>query len=420
MSYDGSTRQTIMRCILSGAALSLAASAAIAGCSGSKGETTPDSSSTTSTTGNGGGTSSSTSTTNTGGSGGGGGSAPQKPADCVDLPLTGIELVSPQENLFDSSDSVPIVRTPSSLANIAGGADLFDRMRILFDGATGTGVHALDPDPSHALPDYAKTYVTTCSACVVYQEDQDEGTGDYQKVFASKAGTLEITDLLTPHQTAGAARHVELREIAADPVSGAYAWVPGGACYWIEEAKYDVRRPNGCRPFVAGACPSDQYCMPTNASGTDGECVTGGAKAVGEACARADTTHWDSDCQLGLRCLNSACLAVCDIFSATPGCPAGTHCGGGYNVCLDVSVLMQSGIDDAAVGSPCATNPDALYCGGSGRPGICYDDDTNGPKPSTCRPWVASPSQCAAPETAGFAAYKNGIDNSTLWCLTPP
>ncbi|MFT3771424.1 MAG: hypothetical protein QM820_38915 [Minicystis sp.] len=419
-----------MRPILLGAAFALITSALLAGCGGGDGDTSSTSSSSTSAS-SGSPTSSSSGggsggTGGQGGHGGQGGSAPSKPADCVDLPLTGVDLLSQQENAFDTADSVPVVRTPSSLANISGAAEEFDRLRILFDGATGVGVHALDPDPNHALPDYQKTYLPTCSACAVYQEDLDPASSAYTKLFAAKAGELEITELLTPHQTAGFARHVELREIAADPETGAYTWVPGGACYWIEEAKYDVRRKNGCMPFVTGACPPDAFCMPTNAIGSDGECVTGGAKGPGEACSRADDTHWDSDCQLGLRCLDAdgsaKCYEVCDVVSTAPGCPAGTHCGGGYNLCLDeATVLANSGVDDAAVGAPCATNPTALYCGGAGQPGTCYDDDGDaGPQPSTCIPWVSAPSQCVAPQTAGYVAYKGNLDNSTLWCLTPP
>ncbi|APR80188.1 putative lipoprotein [Minicystis rosea] len=403
-------------------------------CGGGDGDTTSTSTSSSSSSSSSSGdtTSSSSSgggsggTGGTGGHGGQGGSAPTKPADCVDLSLTGIELLSQQENTFDSSDSVPVVRTPSSVANISGNAEQFDRLRILFDGKTGVGVHALDPEPNHVLPDYQKTYLPTCSAGAVYQEDRDSATSTYTKLFAAKAGELEITELVTPHQTAGAVRYVELREVAADADTGAYAWVSGGACYWIQEAKYDVRRDNGCLPFVPGSCPADKFCMPTNAIGSDGECVTGGTKGPGEACTLADDTHWSSDCQLGLRCLDSEgsakCYEVCDVVSTAPGCPAGTHCGGGYNLCLDeATVLANSGVDDAAVGEACATNPTALYCGGAGQPGTCYDDDGDaGPKPSTCIPWMSAPSQCIAPQTAGYVAYKNGSDNSTLWCLTPP
>lgn len=235
--------------------------------------------------------------------GGAGGGKPAKPADCEDLPLAGVELLSQQENAFDSSSSVPVIRTPSALPNISGDAALSDRLRLLFDGDLGVGLHTMDGDPNHALPDFKTTFVPNCNACAVFQEDLGPQNA-YLQTFAAASGELEITDLVTPHQTAGAARYVELREVVKDAATGAYSWVNGGQCYWIEEASYDVRRPKGCVPYAAGACPADQFCMPTNAIATDGECVTGGAKAEGEACTRASAMQWDSDCALGLRCLD--------------------------------------------------------------------------------------------------------------------
>lgn len=109
-------------------------------------------------------------------------------------------------------------------------------------------------------------------------------------------------------------------------------------------------RANGCVPYVAGGCPDDQFCMPTNAIGTDGEC----------------------------------------------------------------------GIDGAALGETCA-NADALYCGGTGQPGVCWDDDGDaGPLESICIPFASAASQCVAPRTAGYVAYKASADRSTLFCIPPP
>ncbi|WAS96497.1 hypothetical protein [Nannocystis punicea] len=342
-----------------------------------------------------------------------------KPEDCVDLPIAGLELVSQQEHEYDSAPPVPLIRSsaPASLS----GDQADDLLRILFDGALGVGVHQLDPDPNHAIPDYVKTYVPLSSAAAIYEEDLD---GDaFSRTFVAAAGELEIVELLSTHQTAGIVRHVELREVVPNR-DGQFEPLADGACYWIEEVEYDVRRPNGCTPYAAEACPADQFCMPTIAIGTDGECVTGGAKQEGEACTRVDSTHWDSDCELGLRCADfgdgDMCHRVCDVLSDAPGCPAGTHCGGGYNICMDEALLQQSGIDPAEVGEPCLDNPNALYCGGDGRPGNCYDDDGPGPLDSLCTPFYYAPSQCVAPQTGAYVAYKNGIDLSTLWCLTPP
>ncbi|APR78237.1 putative lipoprotein [Minicystis rosea] len=424
------------RTIHVGALLAVLTAAGLSACSGDDGASSSTagaggttSSSTTSTGGasaTGGAaptTTGSTTSSSSSSSSGTGGSKPVKPADCEELSLAGVTLVSQQQNSFDSSDSVPVVRSPSATTSITGDATLFDRIRILFDGDAAVGVHALDGDPTHALPDYATTFLPTCEACATFQLDLDKASSTYAKTFAAKSGELEITNLVTPHQTAGAVRHVELREVTADPSTGAYGFVSGGACYWIEEATYDVRRPNGCAPFVTGSCPADHYCMPTNSIGTDGECVSLGTKGLGEACTFVDDTHWDSDCGVGLRCIDangaSTCYQVCDVRSSAPGCPDDTHCGGGYNVCLDAATTAGSGIDPAKVGSACDTDPYALYCGGDGRPGTCWDDDADGPLPSTCIPWASAPSQCQAPQTAGYVAYKNNADSSTLFCFKP-
>ncbi|MCY1059390.1 hypothetical protein [Nannocystis sp. SCPEA4] len=341
---------------------------------------------------------------------------PIKPEDCEDLPLAGIEFLSQQEHQNESAQPVPWIRTPSTQTSITADAALFDLLRILFDGDLAVGVHPLDPDPNHAIPNNVQTYLPVSSAAVVYQEDYN--VDKYTKQFVAVAGELEIVDMVSPHQTHGVVRHVELREMIKN--GDLFEPVMGGACWWIEEAEYDVRRPSGCSPFTADACPEDQYCMPVNAIGTDGVCVTGGEKQEGEACVLADPNAWDSDCALGLRCVDFGdgheCGRVCDVLSDAPGCPADTHCGGGYNLCLPESMLQMSGIDPAPLGEPCVDTPTALYCGGEGRPGHCYNDDGQGSK---CLPWVSAPSQCPGAQTAGYVAYKSGIDRSTLWCLTP-
>jgi len=344
-----------------------------------------------------------------------------KPEDCVDLSVAEIELVSQQQHQFDSSGTVPVIRSPQAHPSLSGDPALFDLLRILFDGDLDIGVHSLDPDPNHAIPNFMQNFVTISNAAVVYQEDLSNGA--YAKVLVAAAGELEIVEMLSPHQSRGSVRHVELREMVLNPDTSQLEPLDGGACYWIEEAEYDVRRPNGCTPYTPGACPDEQFCMPTNAIGSDGECVTGGAKQAGEGCARPDPALWDSDCALGLRCIDFGdgleCGQVCDVRSDAPGCAAGTHCGGGYNLCLDEALLQDSGVDPALVGEPCTEDPTAGYCGADGRPGTCYDDDAGGPNPSMCRPFASAPSQCVAPETAGYVAYKNQIDRSTLWCFAP-
>ncbi|WP_050429800.1 hypothetical protein [Chondromyces crocatus] len=357
----------------------------------------------------------------TGGDGGAGGQGPVKPADCEDLSLTGITLVSQFQAQFDSYDSVPVVRTPTSLENLSGDPALFDRLRILYDGDLGLGVHAMDGDPNMAIPNFRATFVPNCSSCAVLQEDRNE-EGQYTTRFTTRSGELELTERVTAHQTVGVVRHLELREVAQDPDTRLYDFVPEGRCLWVEEATFDVRLPGGCVPYADGACPADQFCMPLNAIGTDGQCVTGGTAGIGDPCTRGSDS-WDSDCELGLRCFGAAgsatCMQVCDVQSDAPDCPAQTLCGGGYNLCLDHSILQNSGIDPALAGEVCADNPSAGYCGGAGRRGVCYDDDADGPLESMCIPYTSAASQCAAGRTAGYVAYKGGIDLSTHFCVPP-
>jgi hypothetical protein len=87
---------------------------------------------------------------------------------------------------------------------------------------------------------------------------------------------------------------------------------------------------------------------------------------------------------------------------------------------MDEAILQQSGIDYAALGETCA-NADALYCGGTGQPGMCWDDDGDaGPLGAICIPFASAASQCVDPKTAGYVAYKSNADQSTLFCITPP
>jgi hypothetical protein len=162
---------------------------------------------------------------------------------------------------------VPLVRTPESQPSLTGDEALSDLLRILFSGDITVGVHALDPDPNHAFPDYVTNFVTTSNAAVTLQEDLVDQA--YTKVFTAVAGELEIFELVSSHQTRGVVRHVELREMAPNPDTEALEPVEGGPCYWIEEAEYDVRRANGCTPYTDDACPEDSSaCRPTRSAPT--------------------------------------------------------------------------------------------------------------------------------------------------------
>ncbi len=260
----------------------------------------------------------------------------------------------------------------------------------------------------------------------------DGGTGTYSKRYVAVSGTVQVTAVLTPYQTAGSLADVRFAE-ATYGSDGSVKLTAGGACAWLAQASWDTRRAGGCAPFTAstkGQCPSGQYCMPTNAVGDDGLCVATGAKQTGDGCTLTSAGKWDSDCAPGLRCAEFSvdlgetsytCHQLCDVLSASDGCAATSHCGGDYNVCIPNSFLLAAPVNGneidtvATVGQDCTQNPNALYCGATGTPGTCFQD--TGAAAATCRPWVTAASACPAGDSGGYVAYKTGTDQSTLFCF---
>ena len=374
-----------------------------------------------------------------------------KPADCIDLDLsTGTPLKSDTQLKFDSHGTAPVARTLPDVFKQNGDPNLPDRMRIWLHGRTDVGTLNLDPDPNHT---YAPL-VPTCLACATLSLDltpSDAGGSSYAAAFAAVGGTIEIQTALTSNQTQGIARGVEFRVVAQDSATGLVGVVPGGACYWVAEVPFDTRRPGGCKPFTgdAAACGAGEFCLPTNAIGTDGECTAVGTKTIGQPCTRvtsAESPSWDSDCEAGTRCLVdrtwgetvATCHQVCDQLAETNACPAGTLCGGGYNLCLDETKII-GGVDPAEIGEDCtvlvpATPPSTLgswaqYCGGTGKMrGKCVDvDGVAGPLPPKCEALFASAGTELPPgRTAGYIGYKSVTsptsrdDYSTLWSYRAP
>lgn len=369
----------------------------------------------------------------------GGRDAGVKPADCEAFTLGEVPLQSPAQLRFDTAAPTALVRTASGALTQLGDAALPDRLDVYLHGTIGAGTHAMDPDPNklfvRTTGDADDNYMQTCETCAQLRLDYSEpdgGSGSYAANFAAVAGRIEITEALTPHQTHGTVRQLELREMQRDETTKFWSVKPGGRCLWLEEASYDTRLEGGCKPFT-GSCPNGGYCMPLNSIGTDGKCVSVGSKTVGQACTRASEQSWDSDCASGLRCLGAdgespTCHTVCDQLAETNPCPAGTTCGGGYNICLDnEDVLSGSGFDLAAIGEECTeTTGDgqgwAMYCGGTGkRRGTCVDPDgMAGPIAPTCQPLLASVVDVPEGKAMGYLAYKNGIDQSTGWSFTLP
>ena len=360
-----------------------------------------------------------------------------RPADCQDLDLsTGVPLASQTQIKFDMMGATPVVRTKPDVFTKNGDPALADKLVVYLHGAVGAGTLNIDPDLTKLF-----TYVPSCLACAALQLDftkTDAGTSSYAKTFAAVNGIVDIETAITPNQTQGVVRGLELRELYTD-ATGARKLLPGGQCYWVAEQPFDTRREKGCRPFQENAgCAEGQYCMPTNAIGTDGQCAATGAKKLGDTCTvnvSGDAPSWDSDCATGLRCFKDSetmetvatCKQICDELAPTNACPTGSTCGGGYSLCIPNQVLVDhSGLDFAAIGEACTQKAPgggwAQYCGGEGKKrGTCVDQDGFGVgKHARCETlFVSAATEVPPGHLPGYVGYKGVNDQSTLWSYVP-
>lgn len=248
-------------------------------------------------------TSTSTSTTGTGpeadaGTGGAGGDAgadaqadsapdadldagPQKPAECDEFtivtPLTSSQKADPEAYLF-----APDLNATPLVGGSQGDAKKQNIFLFFLDAASGVG----------SFP------VTVFKSYSYASADTGGMNADYVKPagytrYAAVSGTALVTDLLTPHQSKGRISNVRYDEVTIEADSSAKP-VPGGKCLWLKEATWDTERPLGCAPFTKNTCGDGKFCMPTNAIGDDGLCVTTGTKAVDEVCTPGNISA-DSD-----------------------------------------------------------------------------------------------------------------------------
>ena len=360
------------------------------------------------------------------------------PADCHELDLSsGVPLVSQTNLKFDTIGPTPVIRTVPTVFARNGDPTLPDKLSIFLHGRVDVGTISIDSDLTKLF-----SYVPSCLACGILQLDfstNDAGASSFANTFAAVGGIVDVTTAITPNQTQGVLRGIELRELSTD-AAGARTLLPGGQCFWITRQTFDVRSAGGCKPFGEDdVCGKGQYCMPANSIGTDGQCVTTGPKELGQACTRnstADAPTWSSDCEPGLRCIEGSdvgdtfptCKRVCDELASTNACPTGSLCGGGYNLCIaDPIMSANAGLDPAAVGEACTvkapTGKWASYCGGVGKKrGTCVDQDGFGVGlHAKCEALFASAAtELPAGHIAGFVGFKdqNG-DLSTLWPAVP-
>jgi hypothetical protein len=348
---------------------------------------------------------------------------PQKPAECEEFtlatPLLSSQHADPESYLFQ-----PDLNATPLVGGTKGDPKKPNVFLFFLDGENAVGTFPVTVFKTYW---YASGNSGGMNADYVKPGSSDAGASGYTR-YAAVSGTVEITSLLTPHQTKGKLSNVRFDEATLE-ADGTAKLVPNGKCQWLKEAEWDTQRPLGCAPFTKNTCGDGKFCMPTNAIGDDGLCVTTGTKVAGDVCTPAATGLWDSDCAAGLRCAKFTvdvgeteftCHQLCDVRSDNPGCPATAHCGGGYDACLSIAFLHtspQNGdeIDTGAlVGQDCALNPTAIYCGVDGRPGTCVKD--KGAATSVCRPLLHAASQCPADMLGGYLAYKAGNDSSSIFC----
>ncbi len=360
------------------------------------------------------------------------------PPGCIEITPTNASSYrtasTPDPERYSSS---PDIQADVSL----GDPTLPDSFRFRLDGKITVGASAL----SSAM---VGPYVYAGSGqLAVDLASNDAGGSSYAKTLYATSGTVTISSLTTPWQTEGTATNVRFDE--GEIVGDKFQVTTGGACYWVRSVSWNTKLANGCAPFqTSDPCGIGKMCMPTNALGKDGLCVAIGSGKQGDSCTfddRADAgtdagAHvlWDSSCGAGLRCFQDAelaemspyCRQLCDVTAANSGCPAGTHCGGGYDICIPDAVFTKPGsgdlIDPALVGQACAVDADTalsndVYCGGgSNQTGFCFPVERStdgGYSTPVCNPFVAALSDCAAPAIGSYAAYKNGDDSSDISCI---
>lgn len=333
----------------------------------------------------------------------------------------------------------PDIQADVSLGDLA----LPDMFRFRLDGKIAVGTIAL----SSAM---VGPYMFANSAQLgIDLGTNDAGQAAYAKLLYATSGTVAIASMTTPWQTEGTATDVRFDE--GKIVGDHYQVATGGACFWVRSISWNTKLTNGCTPFQAtDSCGAGKTCMPTNAIGKDGLCVAIGSQNEGDPCTfddRADAgadagehVLWDSNCGAGLRCFANeeldqttpSCTRVCDVTAANSGCPANTHCGGGYDLCIPDAVFTASNsgdmIDPAPVGRACAVDAQTtltndVYCGGGGdnRTGFCFPHDAyadGGYSAPTCLPFQDALSECPSGTVGSFTAYKNGDDGSDIQCIS--
>jgi hypothetical protein len=301
-----------------------------------------------------------------------------------------------------------------------------------------------------------KSYAT-CDHCVLGLVGAVDAV-DASRVFFQSTGTLELDDVTSPptSESKGTLTDVTLREATIDSTN-AVKFVSNGKCLHVAAASWDTRvapgtpcvsasdcgdpKTEGCDPTsgqcmkldcngTSQTCSSGQTCLaqdpsasggvctPTCAAGSSTSCAAGtecvpidfaeeswicekqGSATEGQACSGGDA---DTGCASGLLCVydsgQDVCRTICNLFTASPGCPAGQACELG-------GACTTEAADPSAIDAPCsASADDTTPCGsdGSAYRGECVRESGTLMCRGLCR--LDQPSDCPAGKTCQLTLH---------------
>ena len=168
---------------------------------------------------------------------------------------------------------------------------------------------------------------------------------------------------------------------------------------------------SNCTPFATTTpCATGFSCLPNALDGSDGLCYRTGTGTEGAACAPS-SSDVSSRCAAGLTCVTEGtaevCRAICNYWSATPGCATG-------NCDLAAGESCSSTGETAAIGAACSKSAeDGVGCApANGKyTGACF----SGKCEQFCV--VAKTGECPT-DTTCTAVF--GADEPVGLCRVPP
>ncbi len=276
-------------------------------------------------------------------------------------------------------------------------------LNVRVDASTGMGTYPLTPPGTD----------TNCyehGAQCVYLD------GSRNAFFAAVAGRIRIDEQTTTDQSTGMLEYVELREATQEARNVPYNQanlVANGRCYWVENAPFDTRRPDGCDPLGVDTCGASKTCVAENAAGTDGTCRGYGNATNDAPCTQQ--SDGSTNCGIEYACsldTNRVCRKRCDLLSVNNDCPTATVCST-FGYCEPQTVEAATGFDEDC---------DAFgnFCGEEGAYGLCfpqYDAEGQQTAAAVCGKFERSRAACPAGQELGYIEFSGLLDRSLGRCI---